>query len=141
MNSENIKSEVEILREENNELLKYVFQLEGKLFLKMDSYRLVEEKSKVKCLSNIERKQLCNDINCVFYQLIKILKTACILLTEEDLMFCCFSIMKIHGKILRHCMGTTSKYASNQRRYRIKKKMKLTSCSNLYEIIFQKNYR
>ena len=36
---------------EYKELMNDVFELERKLFLKMDSYRLIEHKSKTKCLS------------------------------------------------------------------------------------------
>ena len=51
------KNEFEHLQEKHEELQQHVFQLESKLFMKMDSYRLVEQKSKTKCLTPAEMKE------------------------------------------------------------------------------------
>ena len=130
------QNEYEILQKENVELKQFVFQLESKLFLKMDSYRLVEQKSRTKCLSPTEKKQIFADIRYVFILSIKILREACSNLTEEDIMFCCLAKLNLENRRLCHCMGSASRQATNQRKYRIKKKMKESSCENLFDMIF-----
>ena len=50
---------------ELNELILDVFQLECKLFMKMDSYRLIEQKCNKKCLTQDERQLLNFEIHYV----------------------------------------------------------------------------
>ena len=130
------ENEFEMLRSENRKLKQYVFQLESKLFMKMDSYRLVEQKSKIKCLAPNEIQQLFSDIRYVYEQTIEILKQSCSLFTEYDIIFCCLAKQNLDNTLLSHCMGTASRQATNQRRYRIKKKMKESKCEYLFDMIF-----
>jgi len=122
-----------------NELTNDVFRLECKLFTKMDSYRLIEQKCHKKCLNPNERQLLNTDIHYVFTWLIKTIKQACRNLTEEDVIFCCLSKLGLTSPAICHCMGSISKQTANQRKYRIRKKMKEAECDSLFEMIFTFN--
>jgi hypothetical protein len=102
----------------------------------MDSYYLVEQKCDKKCLNPDERKQLYSDIHYVFTRLIKIIKNSCPGLTDEDIMFCCLKKSGLENDIAGRCIGEVSRQAVNQRKYRIKKKMKEAGCDYLFEMIF-----
>ena len=119
-----------------SELVNDVFELERKLFMKMDSYNLLEQKCNRKCLNQDERKQLFLDIHYVFKRLIRIIKNSCPSLTNEDVMFCCLKKSGLDNKMAGHCIGCSSRPAVNQRRYRIKKKMKEFGCDYLFDMIF-----
>lgn len=121
---------------EMNELILDVFNLECKLFMKMDSYRLIEQKCNDKCLSSNEQQLLNSEIHYVFTRLIKILTEACPGLTEEDLVFCCLEKSGLDYLVVCHCMGSVGKKPENQRKYRIKKKMEEARCDELFDVIF-----
>ncbi|GHU89121.1 hypothetical protein FACS1894155_05390 [Bacteroidia bacterium] len=121
---------------EYDELLRDVFRLECQLFMKMDSYRLIEQKCSKKCFNLNERQLLNEDIHSVFIRLIKIIKEACPDLTGEDVMFCCLSRIGLDNSVICRCMGSVSKQTINQRKYRIKKKMREAECDSLFEMIF-----
>jgi len=108
---------------ELNDLILDVFQLECKLFMKMDSYRLIEQKCKEKCLNFDERQILNSGIHYSFTRLIKTINSACPDLTEDDIIFCCLSKTGLDASIICRCLGSISKKTINQRKYRIKKKM------------------
>jgi len=119
-----------------NELILDIFNLECKLFIKMDSYRLVKQKCYQKCLDSNERQFLNLEIHYVFTRLIKTISDSCPELTEEDIVFCCLSKSGLDGSIICRCMGSISKKTINQRKYRIKQKMKRAGCEELFEFIF-----
>ena len=121
---------------ELNELILDVFQLECKLFMKMDSYRLIEQKYNEKCLNFDERQVLNSEIHYSFTRLIKTITDVCPDLTEEDIIFCCLSKTGLDGSIICRCMGSVSKKTTNQRKYRIKKKMNEAGCDKLFYVIF-----
>ncbi len=121
---------------EYNELIHDFFQLECKLFMKMDSYRLIEQKCNKKCLNSDERQRLNLDIHYVFTRLIKTIKETCPNLTGEDVIFCCLVKLGLETLVIGRCMGSVSKQTINQRKYRIKKKMKETKCDFLFDMIF-----
>ena len=124
---------------EYQELLNDVFELERKLFFKMDSYRLIENNCSIKCLKPNEIKQLSVDIHYVFVRLIRIMKNASPDLTEEDILFCCLKKSGLDNLVIGYSMGIASRQAINQRKYRIKKKMKAAKCDYLFELIFPSN--
>ena len=124
------------LQEENEELKAHVFQLESKLFTKTDAYRLIQQKSSKKSFTPDEIRQLNTDINYAFDGLTKALKQSCSSLTDEDVLFCCLTTLGIETRNLGHCMGSASRQAVNQRRYRVKKKMKKASSGYLLGVIF-----
>lgn len=119
-----------------HELIHDVFKLESKLFTKMESYRIIEQKCSEKCLSYDERQQLNVDINYAFERLIKILNTSCPFLTDEDILYCCLIKTGLENLTVGRCVGSLSRQSLNQRKYRIKKKMKLAECYFLFEMIF-----
>ena len=121
---------------ELNELILDVFQLECKLFMKMNSYRLIEQKCNKKCLDPNERLLLNSEIHYVFTRLIKTVTEACPDLTEEDVVFCCLSKAGLDNLTISRCMGSLSRQSVNQRKYRIKKKMKEAGCDTLFDVIF-----
>lgn len=121
---------------EYDELLRDVFRLECQLFMKTDSYRLIEQKCSKKCFNPNERQLLNEDIYFVFTRLIKIIKEACPDLTGEDVLFCCLSRIGLDNSVICSCMGSVSKQSINQRKYRIRKKMKEEECDYLFEMIF-----
>jgi len=121
---------------ELNEWISEVFQLECKLFKKMDSYRLIEQKCNKKCLNPNEKQLLNTDIHYVFTYLIKVIKQACRNLTDEDVLFCCLIKLGLTSSVICHCMGSISKQTANQRKYRIRKKMKEAECEILFDMIF-----
>jgi len=121
---------------ELNELIPEMLSMESKLFMKMDSYRLIEQKCEKKCLAPDERQRLNEDIHYVFNWLIKTVEEACPSLTEEDIIFCCLEKTGLNNITICHCMGCISKHAVNQRKYRIKKKMHEAACDNLFDMIF-----
>ena len=121
---------------ELNELLPEVLSMECKLFTKMDSYRLIEQKCDKKCLAPDEKQRLNVDIHYVFSWLIKTVTAACPNLTEDDIVFCCLEKTGLDSITICHCMGCISKQAVNQRKYRIKKKMHEAHCDDLFELIF-----
>lgn len=123
-------------RKLTKELMRDVFELERKLFMKTDSFRLVELKCNKKCLNPDERKQLYCDIHYVFTKFIKTLEKFCPTLTEEDIMFCCLKKIGLENMIAGHCIGGISRQCINQRRYRIKKKMNEANCDYLFDMIF-----
>ena len=136
MERNNTREYMKSFQEENEGLKRHIFQLESKLFTKTDTYRLVQQKSGKKSFTPDEIRQLKADINYVFDWLIKALKQSCSSLTEDDILFCCLTTLSLETRNLGHCMGTASRQAVNQRRYRVKKKMKKTSCEYLLRIIF-----
>ena len=119
-----------------NDLILDVFNLECKLFMKMDSYRLVEQKCAKKCLNKTERQVLNSEVHYVFTRLIKTIKEACPGLTDEDILFCCLGKLGLDSLIICRCMENVSKQPVNQRKYRIKKKMKEAQCDSLFDLIF-----
>jgi len=121
---------------ELNEWISEVFQLECKLFTRMDSYRLIEQKCNKKCLNPNERQLLYTDIHYVFTRLIKSIKQACRDLTDEDVIFCCLAKSGLTSSTICHCMGSISKQTANQRKYRIRKKMREVECDFLFDMIF-----
>ena len=121
---------------ENKELLSDIFQLERKLFMKMDSYRLIEQKCNQKCLNPDEKKRLYVDIHYVFKTLIRIITNACTSLTEEDIAFCCLKQTGLENMVAGRSMGIASRPAVNQRKYRIKKKMNASKRNDLFDMIF-----
>ena len=124
---------------EYQELLNDVFELECKLFQVMDSYRLIEKKCNTKFLNPDEIKKLNVDIHYVFVRLIRIMKNTCPDLTEDDILFCCLKKFGLDSLVVGYCMGIASRSAINQRKYRIKKKMKVANCDYLFELIFPSN--
>lgn len=118
------------------ELMNDVFELESKLFMKTDSYRLIEQKCHKKCLNLDERKQICIDIHYVFTRLIRMIKNSCPSLTDEDVTFCCLKRLGLENHIAGRCIGGISRQSANQRKYRIKKKMKEARCEHLFDMIF-----
>ena len=120
------------------ELILDVFNLECKLFMKMDSFRLIEQKCSKKCLTPNERQLLNVDIHYVFTRLIKTIKEACPSLTDDDVIFCCLAKSGLENSMVCRCMGSVSKQTTNQRKYRIKKKMKEAKCDFLFDMIFTK---
>ena len=121
---------------EYNELILDVFNLECKLFMKMDSYRLIEQKCSKKCLNPNERLQLNTDIHYVFKRLITTVKEACPSLTDEDIIFCCLAKSGLENAVVCRCIGSVSKQTTNQRKYRIKKKIIEAKCEFLLDMIF-----
>lgn len=121
---------------EYNELIYEVFNLECKLFMKMDSFRLIKQKCAKKCLDLNERQQLSIELHSVFTRLIKTIKTNCPNLTNEDIKFCCLTKLGLENLVIGHSLGSISKQSINQRKYRIKKKMNETECDDLFNMIF-----
>ena len=118
------------------ELINDVFELERKLFMKMDSFHLIGKKCNNKCLNPDERKQLSLDIHYVFERLIRIIKKSCPSLTGEDILFCCLKKSGLENMVVGRCIGIASRPAINQRKYRIKKKMQEAQCDYLFDMIF-----
>ena len=121
---------------EYNEWLEDVIRLECLLFVKTDIYLLVERKKRSKCLTFSERKQLCVDVFEIFQRLIGVLQTSCPKLTKEDILFCCLFKVGQDCSFINCCMGSISRPAFNQRRYRIRKKMTQAKSEILFELIF-----
>jgi hypothetical protein len=119
-----------------NELINDVFNLECKLFMKMDSFRLIEQKCEKKCLDSNERQLLTADISYVYTRLIKTIKEVCPSLTDEDITFCCLEKAGLNSTVVSHCMGNINKQPVNQRKYRIKRKMEEAKCDFLFDMIF-----
>ena len=119
-----------------NTIMLDVFELECKLFMKMDSYNLIEKKCNKKCLNQDEKQQLNMDVQYAFAKLIKTIKETCPRLTNEDVIFCCLTKSGLDTMIICHCMGSFSLQTANQRKYRIKKKMKESKCGFLFDLIF-----
>jgi len=57
-------------------------------------------------------------------------------LTNEDILFCCLKKSGLDNLIAGRCIGSFSRQAVNQRKYRIKKKLYKTKCEYLFDIIF-----
>jgi len=62
---------------------------------------------------------------------------ACPALTDEDVVFCCLIKTGLDKMVVSRCIGSPGRQAVNQRKYRIKKKMRETKCENLFEVIFE----
>jgi len=126
-----------ILNEFNSEeVILDVFNTECKLFMKTNSYQLIEQKCENKCLSPNEIQQLNLDVRNSFTLLIKTITRICSNLTDEDITFCCLTKSGLNKLIICHCMGDVSKQPINQRKYRIKKKMEEAQCIFLFNLIF-----
>ncbi len=121
---------------EYNEWLKDVVRLECLLFTTISSYQLIEEKKDIKYLTLNEREQLYTDVFFIFQRLVKILQKSCPTLTKEDIVFCCLFKVGVDRSFINCCMGTVSYQAFNQRKYRIRKKMKQTENEDLFRFIF-----
>ena len=106
----------------------------------MDSFYLIEQKCNTKCLTPNERQLLNMDIHYVFVWLIETEQRACPSLTDEDVLFCCLTKLGLDNSIICRCMGSANKQAANQRKYRVKKKMKAAQCDFLFDIIFTPAY-
>ena len=119
-----------------NELILDLFQLECKLFMKTDSYHIIEQKCNNKCLTPNEMQQLNAEVQYDFTLLIKTIKKACPSLTDEDVLFCCLEKSGLDRSFIAHSMGDVNKQPINQRKYRIKKKMEEAKCDFLFELIF-----
>ena len=121
---------------ELNELILEMFSMECKLFMKTDSYRLIEQKCDKKCFNREEQQLLDLEIHDTFRRFIKTIMEACPNLSKEDVIFCCLKKLGLENLIICHCMGKVSIQPENQRKYRIKKKMKEASCEILFDVIF-----
>ena len=121
------------------ELILNMFSMECTLFMQSDSYRLIEQKCKNKCLNSNEMQQLNTEVHSDFILLIKAMKEACPSLTDEDILFCCLAKSGLDHMTICHCLGNINKQPENQRKYRIKKKMKEAQCDFLFDMIFTCN--
>ena len=109
---------------DSEEVILDVFNTECKLFMKTNSYQLIEQKCENKCLSPNEIQQLNLDIKNSFTLLIKTITKTCPNLTDEDIIFCCLVKSGLNNTLVSRSMGDVNKQPINQRKYRIKKKMK-----------------
>jgi hypothetical protein len=139
MRTKERETENERLRKENDELLRHVFRMGCQLFIQTDSYKKLAQKRNKKCFNTEERQQLHIEIHNAFAKLIQIIQKACPDLTNEDIVFCCLSQLDLDSSALCCCMGIVNKQAVNQRRYRIRKKMKEKECDTLFDRIFNYN--
>ena len=143
------ENEITYFRKENEELKQYISQIEYKLlndvshlerlvFLKTDSYHLIEKKcmTKGKWLDMDERKQLDVEVHDVFKRLIRTVKKSCPALTNDDILFCCLKRAGLDNMVAGRCIGSGSRQSINQRKYRIKKKMTEAKCNYLFDMIF-----
>ena len=121
---------------EFNEWFKDVLRLECQLFMKTDSYRLIGKNPEGKCLSPDERNGVHAEIHAVFKRLMNTLQNVCSGLTKEDIIFCCLVKLGLNNSTIGCCMGSMDRHAINQRKYRIKKKMKTTHCEDLFDLIY-----
>jgi len=119
------------------ELINDVSHLERLVFMKMDSYRLIEQKCKVngKWLNLEEREQLSLEIQDVFRRLVRTIKKSCPGLTDDDILLCCLKRAGL-DKLVVGCCLCASRQSVNQRKYRIKKKMNESKCDYLFDMIF-----
>jgi hypothetical protein len=119
-----------------NELLHYTKKLEIQLFWQKESGHLIMQKCNKKCFLPTERVQIKKDIYDTFGRLITIFERSCSSLTTEDKMFCCLTYLGLDNLVISHCLGGICTKATNQRKYRVKKKMKEERCDLLFEEIF-----
>jgi ribosomal protein L24 len=120
-----------------DELLTHVFQLECKLFAKTESYCLIQRKGKNNNFTHDERIQIEEDVHYAFVRLIAQMTQNCKNLTKEDIVFCCLSKFGFNSLLVSNCIGSVSRQAVNQRKYRIKIKMQEAQCEQLFKIIFE----
>jgi hypothetical protein len=120
-----------------NEWFKDVSRLECQLFFKTDIYQSIEQKQDKKCFRQDKKQLLDDEIHYAFQRLIKTLKESCPPLTKEDIIFCCLVKSGLEHSKIECCIGIVNKQAFNQRKYRIKKKMKETKCEDLFELIYR----
>ena len=125
------------------ELINDISHLERFVFLKTDSYLLIEKKCIAKCkwLDMGERKQLRLEVHDVFKRLIRTIKKSCPALTSDDILLCCLKRAGLDNLVIGRCIGSGSRQAINQRKYRIKKKMTEAKCYHLIDIIFHPDTR
>ncbi len=136
MKDKNLNQNLNFLLKEYEELIRYIFKVECDLFMKMESYRILEQKRNLQSLSQKEQQQFYKDIYSVFVKLTQTIQDACPDLTKEDIVFCCLMRLGLDNTTISCCMGNITLQAFNQRKYRIKKKLKETESNELIDLIF-----
>ena len=114
----------------------HIFSMECKLFMTKSSFLSIREDFIKKCLNPEKQQELNSDIHSTFETLIETITLACPDLTKEDIIFCCLSKTDLNSTLISRYMGSMSRKAVNQRRYRVKKKMKEAGCFKLIDFIF-----
>ena len=95
-----------------------------------------EEKGPDAVLKNKEQEILKKEVNSIFETFIDDLRKNCESLTNEDLLFCCLSLLKLPNPTIGICFGSSNTDIIKQRKCRIKSKMSKTDSSFLFNFMF-----
>jgi tetratricopeptide (TPR) repeat protein len=124
-------------------LLKQITDIQSEKIRKTEIFSRIEylssqaKNNPPKILSYQEQDIMKKEISHIFDAFINSLRENCLLLTEEDTLFCCLSILKFSNLTLSLCFGSSDTNKIKQRKFRIKEKMtKETDNSFLFDFIF-----
>ena len=87
-------------------------------------------------LNNDEQDTLKKEIFITFETFIESLRKNCTSLTEDDLLLCCLSLLKLPNLTIGMCFGSSDANKIKQRKFRIKEKMNNSNYSFLFNFIF-----
>jgi hypothetical protein len=118
------------------------FDAERVTFRLTTSYRRIEQLEKQeqkKYFTVTEQKEFQSEINRIFKDSIRQIRSFCPALTDEDLVFCYLAAeWDLPNSTMCYCFGNCSSLPIKQRKYRIKEKMTEAQCEAIFDCIFNK---
>ena len=124
-------------------LLNQITLLQCEIFKRTKMFACIQELNQQKenekskeILNNKEQERLKQEINNVFGTTINNLRENYPVLTDDDLLFCCLSLLKLPNLTISMCFGTTNTNRIKQRKFRIKEKMNGLGSTFLFDFIF-----
>lgn len=116
---------IEKLKLEKHELRNWLFA-QSDIYKKITilSKQEVSEKKEMKVLTNIELKKLQKTIFEIYTDHISFLQKKHPRLTEEDILYLCLNEAKLKPQTIALCFGFNNTHPINQRKLRIKERMK-----------------
>lgn len=110
------------------ELWKQTMQICARLFQTTDSFKKIASIEKSKYIPDKQKKMdniksIRIEIKNIFTEAIQNLQELCPNLTQEDILYCILSYLKLSNLTIKMCMEVASSSALTQRKYRIKKQL------------------
>jgi tetratricopeptide (TPR) repeat protein len=132
-------ADLELIQQKEKDLIQLCFQTGARLFMTTSGYQYIQKVQKYsKCLNEKEQEELQKSIHSSFPELIERLHSVCPALTENEILLCCLSILKLPAIISSYCMGNVDTAPIRQKKSRIKTKMTESKCEELFYFLFDK---
>jgi len=143
INLEDYQKQIQKNKADLTLLLNQIIDLQCKIFkrtkiftriLELDQQK--EGKKSKDILNNKEQEILKQEINNIFGTVIDNLQGSYPALTDDDLLLCCLSFLKLPNITIGMCFGSADTNKIKQRKFRIKDKMNGRDRDSLFNFIF-----